>query len=169
MGDGKSWETAYWLVYINQNLANSLEKIQVNSYVEPVNPMEQKVQEGNYYAMLVPKQVTDQVHAENIQLAKEIQEVKDQKVVNELRQEVCRRFKEATKDFDIYDTQIKSVAVAQQQVEKIKTVLKGGFPAFLWFFAAHLNGRNLLKRLIFEKSYLAIAKDKQIPQSLSDL
>jgi hypothetical protein len=41
----------------------------------------------------------------------------------------------------------------QQQAEKLRVMLKGGFPAFLWFFRAHLNGKNMFKRLVMEKAY----------------
>ena len=59
MGNGKSWETAYWLVYIDNSLAKSLDSLDINNYKVPVNPKQPSIQSDNYYGSILPKTTAD--------------------------------------------------------------------------------------------------------------
>ncbi len=36
---GDSWETAYWVVYIEESITKELERVNINDYKVPINPL----------------------------------------------------------------------------------------------------------------------------------
>jgi ubiquitin carboxyl-terminal hydrolase 25 len=75
---GHSWMTAYWVVYVNQEVANEIEKIDLHQY-QPMEKREQgKISHHDVYSDIIPGPVRMLVSDENAKLFKEIQEYQAQ-------------------------------------------------------------------------------------------
>mmetsp|Transcript_17901 Transcript_17901/g.30438 ORF Transcript_17901/g.30438 Transcript_17901/m.30438 type:complete len:723 (+) Transcript_17901:935-3103(+) len=171
MGDGKSWQTAYWLVYVNSEIAGDLEKIDLNLYQVPQDPKVLTVPENSYYALSIPKDVVEVIHKENVSLACQIEEVRNQRMISELKAELTKQFERHTRDFDVYQAKLKGIQEPKQNfTEKINIVLRGGFPAYFWFFVTgSSNSVNILKRLIFERVFAQCKKEEGFPATVDEL
>ena len=69
---GYSWQTAYWIVYVQDSIAKDLEQNDINQYKVPENPFVLQGFENHYYGKRVPGEINLILEKENQALAKEI-------------------------------------------------------------------------------------------------
>lgn len=69
---GHSWQTAYWLVYVEDQMAKVLDKNDINHYKVPQNPFALEDFSNHLYGKIVPEVINDVILKDNSQLAKEI-------------------------------------------------------------------------------------------------
>ena len=69
---GDSWQTAYWLVYVESGIASQLDKSDIHSYKAPLNPFVLDDFAQHCYGTKVPVEVNNLIEKENQALAKEI-------------------------------------------------------------------------------------------------
>lgn len=62
---GDSWQTAYWLVYVEGSVASELDKMNINCYSEPADPFVLGDFSNHCYGSRVPADVNTQVEMEN--------------------------------------------------------------------------------------------------------
>lgn len=82
---GNSWETAYWLVYVESSIASELDKNDINMYNVPANPFALGDFKNHFYGSKVPAQVNQVVEKENQALAKEIDDRRNSKLISEIK------------------------------------------------------------------------------------
>jgi hypothetical protein len=54
---GDSWETAYWVVYIEETITKELDNANINQYDVPINPLKLQDFSKHYYGRIVPDEV----------------------------------------------------------------------------------------------------------------
>jgi len=54
---GDSWETAYWVVYIEETITKELDNANINQYDVPINPLKLQDFGKHYYGRIVPDEV----------------------------------------------------------------------------------------------------------------
>ena len=62
---GHSWQTAYWIVYVEDSIAKELNSANINAYRVPENPFALQSFEDHYYGSLVPSEVNTIVEKDN--------------------------------------------------------------------------------------------------------
>ena len=62
---GHSWQTAYWIVYVEDSIAKELNSANINAYRVPENPFVLQSFEDHYYGSLVPSEVNAVVEKDN--------------------------------------------------------------------------------------------------------
>ena len=69
---GSSWQTAYWLVYVEGSIAAELDRTDINAYTVPADPFVLGDFQNHFYGSKVPPEVNKVIEEENQALAKEI-------------------------------------------------------------------------------------------------
>ena len=62
---GDSWQTAYWLVYVEASIASVLDKSNINSYTVPADPFVLADFANHCYGSRVPPDVNTLIEKEN--------------------------------------------------------------------------------------------------------
>ena len=81
-GDGNSWSTAYWLVYVHDSIAKELDNNDINYYKAPLDPELSVDYSKHFYGKKVPADVSKFVDDENKALSKEIDDNKNKNIVS---------------------------------------------------------------------------------------
>lgn len=58
---GDSWQTAYWLVYVESTIASDLDKSNIHSYKVPQNPFVLESFDQHCYGKRVPAEVNSMI------------------------------------------------------------------------------------------------------------
>lgn len=140
---GDSWQTAYWLVYVEGTIASELDKANINSYKEPTDPFILSDFNMHPYGCRVPAEVNTQVEKENQSLAKEIDDQKNSKIVNELRALYGQRYNEMKNEFS-------------GPIDRNTLSLKC-FQAYHWY----RNEHEILKRILLAEAYHDVLSEKE--------
>lgn len=78
---GHSWQTAYWLVYVQDSIAKELDTSDINFYEVPADPYKLQDFSKHAYGKCVPQDVNLIVEKENCGLQKEIDDQRNQKSI----------------------------------------------------------------------------------------
>ena len=62
---GHSWQTAYWIVYVEESIAKILDSNNINQYTVPANPFQLQSFEDHYYGKMIPPEVNKIIEKEN--------------------------------------------------------------------------------------------------------
>lgn len=98
---GHSWQTAQWLVYVEDSIAQVQEKSNMTFYKVPENPFKLQDFKEHLYGNLVPTEINFLIEKENAALAKEIEDRKNDKVVSDIRNIYVKRFGEYKHEFEV--------------------------------------------------------------------
>jgi len=89
---GQGWQTAQWLVYVEDSIAGVLDANNITHYSVPKNPFELQDFAKHLYGNIVPSEVNSLIEKENSALAKEIIDQKNDKTVSDIRTIYIKRF-----------------------------------------------------------------------------
>ena len=140
---GDSWQTAYWLVYVEGTIASELDKTNINCYQELADPFVLGNYKHHAYGSRVPAEVNTQIEKENQALAKEIDDQKNSKIVNELRALYGQRYNEMKSEFS---------GPAARNSLGLKC-----YAAYQWY----RNEHDVLKRLLLAEAYHDVLSGKE--------
>lgn len=140
---GDSWQTAYWLVYVEGTIASELDKTNINCYQEPADPFVLGDYKHHAYGSRVPAEVNTQIEKENQALAKEIDDQKNSKIVNELRALYGQRYNEMKSEFS-------------GPIDRNTLGLKC-YAAYQWY----RNEHDILKRILLAEAYHDVLSGKE--------
>jgi ubiquitin carboxyl-terminal hydrolase 25/28 len=100
---GHSWQTAYWIVYVEDSIAKELNAHNLNSYRVPEDPFHLQSFDDHYYGASVPEEVNVIVEVENRKLATEIDDQKNQAIIKAVRDLYNKRWAEYKAELDNKD------------------------------------------------------------------
>ena len=97
---GHQWQTAQWLVYVDDELAQVLNNNNISLYSVPANPHQLQDFSKHLYGSLVPPDVDVKILSDNVNLFREIDDQRNSKTVQDIRNIYHKRFNELKDECD---------------------------------------------------------------------